>query len=123
MTNSKLTKLQCPKCLKGVLTLQLDLYIERFVPIEVLLCNLNRLDKPILKYGAATENTIGIGYTFQCSTSDCSLERFFDDEEEIDEYVRDLFGVEIKSEETFIETDQKFVALIRREVVEHNERT
>lgn len=121
--NKGITKLQCPKCQQGVLILQIEIYIERFVPIEVLLCNLKRLNKPILKYGEASEKTIGIGYSFRCTTVDCSLEQFFDEEEEVDEYVRRLFGVDEKSEETFTENDQKFVALIRREVMEHNERT
>lgn len=123
MSSKELTKLRCPKCEQGLLTLQVDIYIERFIPVEVLLCNLKRLNKPILKFGEAAEKTIGIGYTFQCSTLKCSFERFFDDEEEVNEYVRDLYGVDAKSEETFTETDQKFVALIRREGVEHNERT
>ena len=117
-----ITKLHCPKCQQGVLTLLIEIYLERFVPVDVLLCNLKRLNKPILKYGEASEKTIGIGYSFKCTTLDCSLEQFFDDEEDVDEYVRRLFDSDEKSLQTFTENDQKFVALIRREIMDYNER-
>lgn len=120
MTNKECTTLHCPKCKQGVLTLQIEIYIERLVPVDVLLVNLKRLDKPILKYGEGTEKTIGIGYSFRCTTLECSLEQFFEEEEEVDAYVRHLYGHDEKSEETLTETDQKFVALIRRgEIVKH----
>ncbi len=111
--------LMCPKCKEGKLSLHMDIYIERLVPVQVRLYNLSRRNRQVLKFGAAkAEETLGTQYIFVCTTPGCSLERFFDEESELDDYVRHLHSHKYQeSEETSTMVNKKFAALIRRNQV------
>ncbi len=110
--------LMCPKCKEGKLSLHMDVYIERCMSVQVLLYNLSRLDRSVLKFGTAEEEQLGIQYVFICTTPGCSIERFFGEESEVNEYVRYLHSnQDQKSEETSHLVDKKFVSLIRRNQV------
>lgn len=108
--------LMCPKCKEGKLSLHVDIYIERWVPIQILLYNLSRSSRSVLRFEAAEkEETLGTHYAFICTTQGCSIERFFEDESEVNDYVRYLLlNEKLKFEETSTVTDKKFASLIRR---------
>ena len=123
MHKTEKIELICPKCQNGILILHVEIYTERQMLVEVLLYNLRKLDKPILKYGDADEEVLGLGYSLHCAnqTSDaslsCSFERFFDDENELDTYVRYLFSSGLSSEKTLLKVDKKFISLVRRDQI------
>lgn len=107
----------CPKCHDGILFVNVEIYTERQMSVEVLLHNLLKLDKPILKYDEATEDTLGIGHSLHCSYLECSFQIFFDDEDDMSNYVRHRYSENLKSEETFSEVRENFVSLIRKDQI------
>ncbi len=108
----------CPKCHQGALMIHMDIYTERLIPIQVMLRNLYNKDRPVIKYGEPEQDEeLQMNFTFICPTPGCTLERFFEDEEEIDEYIRCLYKSDDDDEEskkTLSKDHKKLVALVRR---------